>query len=369
MRRLTKAIDDPRDEVRSRSTGLSVTRYLDPAELAQERETIFRKRPLVIAHASELEAPGDFVTARMGEVPILVTRAQDGVVRAFVNACRHRGARLVDAERGCKKLLTCPYHAWTYKTDGSLFRIPHEEAFDTLDHDSLALAPLATEVRHGFVWVQLEGEIDVSEFLGSTLDDDFEAFGLADHRMLAQTTRTTPANWKLVMDAFAEGYHLESLHSESLARFFLPLAVLDDCHPHIRQMGARKSLLEVKSDESRWDVRRHTTVFYDLFPNTVLVFHPHWLSALTMVPLAVDGVSVTHRMLAPDIEYDDGTKEKLDKSFRHIDEQVFEKEDLHIAASIQSTLASGANTRVLLGGLEEGMRLFHAARDRALAEG
>ncbi len=134
-------------------------------------------------------------------------------------------------------------------------------------------------MRHGFVWVLLspgaEG-IDVAKALGPVLDDDFEAFDLRDHVVAGKRTTTCAANWKLVMDAFAEGYHLKSLHRSSLARFFSEAQLVDDCAPHVRQVGARKTLIE--SDEASWDFRRDTTAFYNLFPNTVLVFHPLWIS-------------------------------------------------------------------------------------------
>jgi len=100
----------------------------------------------------------------------------------------------------------------------------------------------------------------------------------------------------------------------------------------------------------------------------VLVFHPHWLSAMTLHPEAPDRVRVVHRMLVAD-EPDDARAQQLEQSFAHIDGVVFETEDLHIAESIQSTLASGANREILIGAQEEGMRLFHAARDHALDGG
>lgn len=352
-------------EVPARTTRLDVARYLDPGELARERAALFGRRPIVVAHASELDRDGAFVTDRLGEVPILVTRAGERV-RVFVNACRHRGARLADAERGCAKLLTCPYHGWSYRTDGRLLRVPAEGAFGPLERDALGLVELPSEVRHGFVWAVREGALDVAGFLGPVLDDDFTAFDLASHRVLGRTDRVVAANWKLVMDAFAEGYHLSTLHASSLARFFLDVAILDDCAPHVRQVGARKSLRDAAGEPQRADLRRDATVFYDVFPSTVLVFHPDWLSALTLEPVAVDRVRVVHRMLAPDLERDETARTRLERSFVHIDEQVFLKEDLRIAESIQSTLASGANDAVLLGALEEGMRLFHAARDAAL---
>jgi Rieske 2Fe-2S family protein len=378
LERLLSAIDDPQAHGPSRTTILDLDRYVRPDELAREEAILFKRRPIVVAHASSLVAHGSFVTDEIAGTPLLVVKDQDRV-RVFVNACRHRGARLTQAPCGAAKLLTCPYHAWSYKLDGSLMRVPHEEVFGgDLDKSTLGLLELPSEVRHGLVWACLDAsvKIDVAAFLGPTLEDDWAAFGLDRYVERGVQVHTRRANWKLVVDAFAEGYHLASLHSTSLARFFLETAILDDCAPHVRQVGARKSLREARDRTRACRVhgadasallRAHTTVFYDVFPNTVLVFHPTWLTALTMIPEGVDRVRVVHRMLVSD----DGTEsqEKLAQSFAHIDGQVFAKEDLAIAESIQSTLASGAMRTMTLGGMEEGMRLFHAARDAALRDG
>lgn len=367
MRRLGRVIDEPAPS--ARTTELDVARYLDEAQLQQERTALFRRRPLAIAHVSELAAPGSFVTVDVVGTPLVVIRTDDGIA-VHVNACRHRGARLVDAPHGRCKAFTCPYHAWSYGLDGELFHVPALECFDGLDLAARRLRSVAHEIRHGFVWVALdrEDQLDVAGFLGPRLDDDLEAFELVTHQVRERSDRRIPANWKLVMDAFAEGYHLKSLHRETLSRFFLEAAVLDDLAPHVRQVGARKSLVEaLRGPESGWDLRRDTTVFYNLFPNTIIVFHPGWVSWLSLLPEAVDRVRVIHRALVP-ADLDEPARARFDKSFVHIDGGVFEREDLAIAQSIQSTLACGVNQTVLLGAREEGMRLFHAARDAALMD-
>lgn len=377
MRRLMAVITEPGREIRPHTTRLSIDRYIDPAVLERERAALFRAHPVIVAHVSEVPEPGDLVTADLAGVPVIVLRDLDRQVRVLVNACRHRGARLVEEARGCgNKAITCPYHAWSYRLDGSLLHVPAEEAFDALDHAALGLRAVPYQMRHGFVWAcldpaldpDLDHPVDVAAFLGPVLEDDFEHFALASHQVAHTTVRTRAANWKLVMDAFAEGYHLKSLHRQSLARFFLDVAVVDDCAPHVRQVGARKGLPELAGrPEADWDLRQHTTVFYNVFPNTVLVFHPHWISQLGLFPEAVDRVRVVHRMLVAQPPADEAERERLDRSFAHIDGQVFDKEDLAIAESVQSTLRSGANHELLLGGLEHGMRLFHQAWDRAMA--
>jgi len=367
MQRLLATLSSPDCELTPRTTLVDTERYLDPSQLAAEQATMFR-RSIAIIHASELDEVGAFVTVELAGTPLLVTRTEQGIA-VHVNACRHRGARLRCEAHGRAKAFTCPYHAWTYRLDGELLHVPSQEVFGELDRASLGLHRVRHEVRHGFVWVSLDGELDVASFLGHTLDDDFAAFALETHRVARRSERTIPANWKLVMDAFAEGYHLKSLHRETLSRFFLESAVLDDCTPHVRQVGARRSLVDVAKDpEAQWDLRRDTTVFYNLFPSSILVFHPSWVSWLSLHPEAVDRVRVIHRALVP-AQLDAESQARFDKSFDHIDSGVFEREDLAIAQSIQSTLACRANPFVILGAREEGMRLFHAARDAALAAG
>lgn len=374
MRRLIAMSKEPSSEIPTRSSHVPIDRYVDLVELEKERIALFQRQPIIVAHVSEVPEPGNFVTEDVCGVPLVVLRDTDSEIRVFMNACRHRGTRLLSDEKGtCKKAITCPYHAWSYRLDGSLLHIPNEEVFDVIDRANFGLRAVQHEVRHGFVWALIDppdgAALDIAAGLGPVLDDDFDAFGLATHHVARKVSTTRTANWKLVMDAFAEGYHLKSLHRASLSRFFLNGQIVDDCAPHVRQVGARKTLLEAaKGHEDEWDLRRDTTPFYNVFPNAVFVFHPLWLSQMSLMPEGVDRVRVVHRMLVAEEPADEVARARLERSFTHIHEEVFEKEDLAIAESIQTTLCSGANTSVLIGGLEEGMRLFHLARDRALAE-
>ena len=371
MRRLFDEIGSPVEGGEPMTTPLSVDRYLDPQQFEAEQHALFRRQPLIVGHVSDLPEVGSFVTERIGGVPVLLLRGEDGV-RAFANVCRHRGALLMEDEAGCRKALTCRYHAWTYDLAGRIIHIPHQESFgEDFDPASRGLRELACELRHGFVWVRVEGEgpLDVAASLGAELDDDLAGFELDEHHARRTVHHERNANWKLVMDAFAEGYHLKSLHQASLARFFLETTVLDHWSPHIRQVGARKAMRDAASQPAdAWDLRDLTTVFYNVFPNIVFVVHPLWITQMSLFPESVDRVRVVHRMLVREKPQSDEQATRLDKSFTHIDGQVFQKEDLSIAESIQATLASGTDRDLLMGGMETGMRLFHEARDRALRE-
>ncbi|MBZ0254279.1 MAG: Rieske (2Fe-2S) protein, partial [Candidatus Methylomirabilis sp.] len=130
-----------------------VERYLSPERFAREERTLFRRRPLILGHASRLAAPGDFFTHDLAGVPILCVRDRGGRFRAFLNVCRHRGTRVVEAEGGRDaRSFACPYHAWTYGLDGRLLGLPHADGFPEIDRDKTGLVALPAEEFAGFLW-------------------------------------------------------------------------------------------------------------------------------------------------------------------------------------------------------------------------
>ncbi len=369
IQRIISAESNSTQELPETFDRISVERYREQSQLDLEQAAIFRRCPIIVAHATEVSEPGSYVTEQIDGVPLIILRDHSGQLRVFINACRHRGARLLQGESGqCKRLMVCPYHAWSFKLDGSLAAVPNKELFGGLDFSELDLVPIQFAEQHGFVWVVIDGDpgevLDVNQFLGPSLTSDLEGFEFSQQLMHKKAAIHNDCNWKLVMDAFAEGYHVQTLHKDSLARFFASTTIYDDCYPHVRQMGARKTLAEeVKKDPQDWNLRLNTTLFYNLFPNTILVFHPHWISQMSLFPDGVDKVRVVHRMLIPEAPASDDISRKLDTSFEHIQGQVFEKEDLAVSADIQKTLDSGANDQFVVGGYEQGVRIFHKARD------
>jgi len=355
---------------RAASAEVDVARYTSPARLEAERRVLFRAMPLAVGRASDVAEPGSFFTHDAAAVPLLVTRDREGRVRAMLNVCRHRGTRLVDEPRGKAKAFVCRYHAWTYDLAGRLGHVPGEACFPTLDRDGSALVELPCEVRHGFVWVLPTpgAHLDVASWLGE-FDDDLASFRLDEHVVFARRTGVRKANWKLVMEAFLEGYHVKSLHQRTLARFFREDVIVDTSGSHVRTVGARKTIAELRdAPRERWDLRLHTTPFYNLFPNGVLVFHPETISHLALHPRALGEVEYVHTMLAPREPASDDERASWQRTWELIDERVFAEEDLAICESIQSVIDSGANAKFQLGALEASIRFFHDRVDEALKD-
>jgi phenylpropionate dioxygenase-like ring-hydroxylating dioxygenase large terminal subunit len=354
---------------------LEVERYTSPARLADEKRALFKSLPIIVGRESDLPSNGSFFTHDDAGMPLLVTRDATGKVRAMLNVCSHRGTRLVTEASGSAKAFVCRYHAWTYDLGGKLGHVPLANCFPSLGavgssgRDESALTELPCATRHGFIWVlpTVGASLDVASWLGD-FDDDHTSFALADHVVFRRKTTTRAANWKLVMDAFLEGYHVKSLHQRTLARFFGEEVVVDMSGDHVRSVGARKNLPELAATpRDAWDVRTCATVFFTLFPNSILVFHPETVSHIALFPHSVGEVTFVHTMLAPRAPATDEERTALDKTWTLIDEKVFGEEDLAIAESIQSVLHANAQPAFRLGVLEHPIRFFHDAMDRAIA--
>ena len=366
--RLLDHVDRKTTQLAATDSSVPVAWYTSPERLSGETQ-LFRRHPIVVAHVSELPAPFDFVTHDATGVPLLVVRDREGELHAFLNVCRHRGAKLITEARGTRKGFVCRYHAWAYDLAGKLIHVPQQEAFPSLNPQQAGLVALPLKVVAGFIWVTPTEATKLEPDLGPYAED-LDGFGLTTHHLHRKVVERRACNWKLVIDAFLEGYHVKSLHRDTLARFFTDTSVADTFGPHVRSAGARRNLAEAREvPRERWDVRTYATVFYFLFPNTVLVFHPDWVSQITMFPDGTDHSWYQHAMLIPALPKTDAERAHLDKTFDLIEGNVFQKEDLSIAESIQRTLGSGANQQFRIGRLEDSIRHFHQALDRAITDG
>jgi phenylpropionate dioxygenase-like ring-hydroxylating dioxygenase large terminal subunit len=354
---------------------IPVENYFSADVREAEIERLFRPLPLIVGHASEL--PRGHVLAHDDYgVPMLLTRDGDGRFRAFLNVCRHRGMRLVESGAAiAKKSVVCPYHGWTYRLQGELRHRLHAEAFDPCPAGDESLVALPAEERHGLLWVVPTpgASIDVSSFLAG-LDGELPFLGIEGLRLFRTIRADYPANWKLIVDAFLEAYHIRVLHKDTIYPFFADgLTAAERFGPHVQSLVARRAAEAWARDAAAPTpgdmpaLCELVTPSHVIFPNTVTIFHPDYLSLITLYPTGPQTLSWTHRMLIPaDRDTPDWTPH-WEKTFRLIEEGVFQKEDIACAIGIQRGMQSGANRYLTAGRAEQGVGWFHAAIAGALA--
>ena len=182
-----------------------VDNYRSEARFRREL-AVLRRLPVPFCPSAALRGPGSYVARQAAGIPILAVRGKDGKVRAFRNACRHRGAEVASG-MGCAKAFVCPYHGWTYGLDGQLARVQHERGFPDIDKCTHGLVPVLAQESSGIVFVTQSGppsEQDPGEGLPDLI--------AADQDLIDTHDNEADFNWKVSIEGSIEGYHIRFGH-------------------------------------------------------------------------------------------------------------------------------------------------------------
>lgn len=340
-----------------------VEHYLSDERFARERAGIFRKLPHSPAQSSELDGSGAFLRRDLDGLPVLITRDRQGEVHAFLNVCRHRGARLVEEEQGCKHRFTCPYHAWTYASSGELIGAPHfESGFEGVEKDGIALKALPATEAFGLIWVvpDLGGVFDFDSYF-APMAEELDALGMADMYVAAEDRITCEANWKILVEGGIEAYHFRIAHRATIGPYFEDnLSSYRTYGPHMRSVLPRTSMGSLSEDErDSWRVRDHGNVLYTLFPTTQLLVQQDHVVWITSQPIGPGKTGMRLVTLAPkDGPLAEG-KDHRHWQHNHKITMMTLQEDFDIGEGIQAGLASGANDTLTFGRFEGALDTFN----------
>jgi phenylpropionate dioxygenase-like ring-hydroxylating dioxygenase large terminal subunit len=329
--------------------------YLSPQRFEAELR-VMRSLLTPFCPSAALPEAGSYVARSAALTPILAVRGSDGKVRAFRNACRHRGVQLAEGS-GCTKAFTCRFHAWTYGLDGQLRGVPHEYGFPGLDKAEHGLVPVHAVDKHGMVFVTQTGEGGEPE----TDDAMPDYFGPQWH-LLSTAEQVFEFNWKIFVDGLLEGYHIRSTHTRTFyPRQYDNINVVEYFGRNTRVSYPYRVIEKLRdAPAGALNARGVMTQVNHLFPNVSIATFPTHLTLAIIEPLAVDSTRLVTYFLS-----DRPGDEMVTKARDFVTAGT--AEDREMGMAIQRGLASGANKVFKFGLFEGGSRHFHRNLAAAVA--
>jgi len=339
-----------------------VANYRSAERLRREIETVLRKTPTAFCPSAALAEKGSYIAREAAGTPLLVVRGDDGRVRAFRNACRHRGTPLADGS-GCASVLVCPYHGWSYRLDGSLRSVPHADGFPNLDLNTHGLVPVRTDERLGLVFVTQD---ETGESAGVPWDGMPEVVA-PSQELLDVRGGEISVNWKVYLEGFLEGYHIRPAHPKTFYPYgYDNLNVIERCGRNARitfPFRRIEKLADVPPEDRRVDGL--LTYVYHLFPNVLVTVLSHHTNVVILDPLSVDRTRSTLYTLANRGAGTSAESAKRDAAFVN---DTGGAEDLALVLSIQRSIGSGANDAFTFGQFVGLITHFHRNMRAALGE-
>ena len=348
------------NHIDNNTTDLGETVWREPADnyYSQQRfdaEIALLKRiPVAYCPSAALPDKGSFVARSAAGTPLVVVRGLDGEVRAFINACRHRGMQVAKGS-GCSRAFVCPYHAWTYNLEGELKNIPGREGFPGIDPEQHGLVQVSAREKGGIVYVMQQGEI-TEDMLADCLD-----YFSPEQQMFETDEIVDEANWKILNETLMEGYHIKSLHSETFYPYGLDninLVEIYGANSRVTFPFRRiEKMRDIAPDQRRIDGL--VTSVYLLFPTaSVSVLSKHTNLAILEPLSPTSSRWVLYRMVNRAVDGNDIPLEEAQRDALFVGDSG-QNEDREAARAIQQSVSSNANTHFTFGHFESAIVNFH----------
>jgi len=352
--RVLEHIDNKTTDTGTETWREPVANYRCEQRFAAEID-VLRRLPIPFCPSAALPDGGSYVARNAAGTPLVVVRGDDGRVRAFRNACRHRGMRLADGA-GCAKAFVCGYHGWTYRLDGRLNHIPHEHGFPDVDKAEHALVPVHAEERCGLVFVT-----QVPSALALDALDGLPNLIASDQRIFATNESVADVNWKLFMEANLEGYHIKPTHKETFYPYgFDNLTLVESFGRNSRVTFPFRRIEKLRAlPPAQRNIAGLVTYVYHLFPNVILAVLSNHTTMSVLEPLTTTQTRFhTYRLTNAGESVNAGADAKAARDAAFVGD-TGGKEDAAVIRAIQNGLASDANEHFTYGHFEKAIVHFH----------
>jgi len=349
---------------------IPAARYSNPEFFQLELEHLFRKSWIWAGtHISELRRDGSYKLFDQIGHSIVISRGKSDEIRAFKNACRHRGAALLTESAGCAPRFICPYHAWGYSLEGELKSVPEERDFSCLNKAELSLLQVRCELWNGFVFINFDDDAaPLSEFM-MPLTEKAQNFPFEKLELKECYTRILDCNWKVALDNLIEIYHVNTVHAKTLVpilntRSFAP-SLLPNGHGCFATKKKEASVYgDIGGEAPSDDLTNLYTIALSRFPNAMTALDPNGINWLNFWPLSPNKTLLMAGLMGPRIE-----DQEADASYRMMLRKAnlaILEEDIDLFASVQRSIDNGDIKELIVGYQEQCLYWYHEQIDRVI---
>jgi phenylpropionate dioxygenase-like ring-hydroxylating dioxygenase large terminal subunit len=373
MSTVEKQTRDTNDDALATATTLPASWYASDGHYVREIDAVFRRGWSCVGVIDDVGEPGSYAVVDVGGLPVLLTRDLEGELRGFLNVCRHRGAPLAE---GCghARALSCPYHAWVYRLDGSLARSIGMDGVADFRPDEMGLHPVSVATWARFVFVHPDPTAPGFDLgaLGPAIDP----FPLSEYEIAAREEHVREFNWKVLVENYSENFHTPFVHPELIVDGWdYPIvaegAISLAWDRPLAPRNAAERGLQADPCAPGWEAIASNQiddvfiagVYFTVFPNLLVSVFPRYLSALLLTPIGPTTTRVrAFRCWTPDVAADRRAAD-LEAS------RVVAAQDLDICEQVQRGYTAGVDTEGRLSveherGVHHVHQLVRAALDR-----
>jgi choline monooxygenase len=328
--------------------------YTDPSILDVERERIFRRTWQLAGTLSHdcgevngvkrtIADPESFFTTDIGGEPIVVVRDKQGTLRAFSNVCRHRAGPIAQGS-GCKNVLRCGYHGWTYTLDGRLIGTPDVEGVEFFDRSTMGMVPLRLETWEQFIFVNFDLNAEpLSAYLGD-IPEQARGFKFDGLECVERRDYIINCNWKVYVDNYLEGYHIPIAHPGLMREIDYAQYRTDTFRYHSQQFAPIRAMKPAEAGERFYapGTGLQEALYFWIFPNLMLNIYPDNVSTNLIVPLSHEKTLTIFEWFFHDAK-SAKAQERMKKAVDFSDE--VQQEDIGLCESVQRGLRSSTYDR------------------------